>query len=54
MKRFLMLILFVTQIGCSGFAEYTMISAGVLTGQTLSNMYEEYKKEKKDDKNNNK
>ena len=56
MKRFLVLSLFVTQIGCGGFIEYTLITAGTLTGNILSEQYEEYqeKKEKKDDKNDTK
>ena len=55
MKRYLVLLLFVTQMGCGGLIEYTIISAGTLTGNILSNQYEDYqeKKEKKDDKNDN-
>ena len=56
MKRYLALLLFVTQMGCGGFIEYTIISAGTLTGNILSDQYKDYqeKKEKKDDKNDNK
>ena len=53
MKQFLVLLLFVIQIGCGGFAHYTIITAGTFTGSILSEQYEDYqeKKEKKDDKN---
>ena len=62
MKRYLVLSLFVTQIGCSGLIEYTLITAGTLTGNILSEQYEDYQadlieiqnKGEKDDKNNNK
>ena len=61
MKQFLVLLLFVTQIGCGGFIEYTIISAGTFTGSILSEQYENYQKDlieiekgEKDDKNDNK
>ena len=61
MKRYLVLLLFVTQMGCGGFAHYTIITAGTLTGNILSEQYEDYQadlieiqnKGKKDDKNDN-
>ena len=60
MKRYLVLLLFVAQMGCGGLIEYTIISAGTLTGNILSEQYEEYQKDlieiqkgEKDDKNDN-
>ena len=60
MKHFLLLLLFTTQVGCGGFAHYTIITAGTLTGNILSEQYEEYQEDlikiekgEKDDKNDN-
>ncbi|HIL25926.1 MAG TPA: hypothetical protein EYG21_00810 [Nitrospinaceae bacterium] len=60
MKQLLMLLLFMTQVGCGGFAQYTIMAAGTLTGNVLSETYENYQKElikiekgEKDDKNDN-
>ena len=52
MKKFLILLLFVMQVGCGGFVEYTIITAGTLTGNILTEEYEHWDddKEKEDDK----
>ena len=42
MKRYLVLLLFVAHMGCGGLIEYTIISAGTLTGNILSEQYEDY------------
>ena len=41
MKQFL-LVAFLFVSGCGGFAEYTIITAGTLTGQILAEKYEDY------------
>ena len=60
MKHFLMFLLLVTQVGCGGLAQYTIMTAGTLTGNVLSEKYEDYQKElikiekgEKDDKSDN-
>ena len=48
MKQFL-LVTFLFVSGCGGFAEYTIITAGTLTGQILAEKYEDYTDDKESD-----
>ena len=49
MLNFILALLFFMQVGCSGIATYTMVTAGTLSGQILHDAVKDYQADKEKD-----
>ena len=48
MVNIIIILLFLIQVGCSGFATYTIVTAGTLSGEILHDAVNDYKENKED------
>ena len=49
MLKFILALLLFMQVGCSGLATFTIVTAGTLSGEVLHDAVEDYLKDKEKD-----
>ena len=49
MVKFILVLLFFMQVGCSGIATFTIVTAGTLSGEILHDAVEDHFKDKEKD-----
>ena len=49
MLKFILALLLFMQVGCSGIATFTIVTAGTLSGEILHDVVEDYKANKEKD-----